>query len=102
MKSLKTTFAAFVMMFVLVFGTTFANAGIIIAAQGGTGDCTVAKSSGTYGKVSDGGKLNTGIIIAYTGIIIAYTGIIIALKEDSTTTKQCVETNVQKVGIIIA
>jgi hypothetical protein len=31
MKNLTNTFAAIVMMFVIVFGTTFANAGIIIA-----------------------------------------------------------------------
>ena len=97
MKNLKTTFAAFVMMFVLVFGTTFANAGIIIARDGGTCDSTATKSAG--------GKLNTGIIIAYTGIIIAYTGIIIAFDGSKTASEPCgtkTSTKTASVGIIIA
>ena len=92
MKNLKTTFAALVMMFVLVFGTTFANAGIIIARDGG--NCTAATKSA-------GAKLNTGIIIAYTGIIIAFTGIIIAVKDETTSTP-CQDTTTANVGIIIA
>ena len=93
MKNLKSTFTALVMMFVIAFGTTFANAGIIIAAREG-GDC---KTSATK-KTDD--TMNTGIIIAYTGIIIAYTGIIIALKGEEAPAP-C-ESKESAVGIIIA
>ena len=102
MKNLKNTVAAFVMMFVLVFGTTMANAGIIIARDGGSCSTTATKSAGA--------KLNTGIIIAYTGIIIAYTGIIIAFDGSKTASEPCETrqvdskstTKTASVGIIIA
>ena len=102
MKNLKTTFAALVMMFVLVFGTTLANAGIIIAREGGTCDSSATKTSG--------GKLSTGIIIAFTGIIIAKTGIIIAFDGAETSSQPCgtnqvdskKATSTASVGIIIA
>ena len=99
MKKLKTTFVAFVMMFVLVFGTTFANAGIIIARDGGTCNSTAATTAG--------GKLNTGIIIAATGIIIAFTGIIIAFNDTQTASQPCGAKQVDSesatmTGIIIA
>lgn len=88
MKNLKTTFTALVMMFVIAFGTTFANAGIIIAgAKEEPVSCKSTKS-----------VVDHGIIIAYTGIIIAYTGIIIAVKGD---TAPCQSAPVEK-GIIIA
>ena len=73
------------MVAVLAFGTTFANAGIIIAGLTDKNDpCTAPVE-----------KVNDGIIIAgFTGIIIAgFTGIIIAGAADQPTTN-C--------GIIIA
>jgi hypothetical protein len=72
MKNAKATIAAVTMMVVMVFGTTLANAGIIIARSE---PC----------KVQPKGRIDlTGIIIA--GIIIAKTGIIIARTDPSTDT----------------
>ena len=92
MKNLTNTFAAIVMMFVIAFGTTFANAGIIIA-KSETPETTCGKDTGVVGKIR--GIVLTGIIIAKTGIIIAKDGIIIARDQpcSSTATKE---------GIIIA
>ncbi len=77
------------MLFVLAFGTTFANAGIIIA---GFNDKSTTKSEQTCPQ--PGEKEDFGIIIAGFGIIIAgFTGIIIAGAAEAPTTN-C--------GIIIA
>jgi len=92
MKNLTNTFAAIVMMFVIVFGTTFANAGIIIA-KSETPEPTCNSNRGVFDKI--GGVVLTGIIIAKTGIIIAKGGIIIARDQPCTST-------VTKDGIIIA
>jgi hypothetical protein len=80
MKNLKNMLAAITMMAILVFGTTFANAGIIIAGaeSGDSKTCGEGSKDGGFG-VS--GIIIAGIIIARTGIIIANAGIIIA-KED--------------------
>ncbi len=78
MKNFKNTFAAVMMMAVMVFGTTFANAGIIIArnADGAvkssdtkttsTSTCDEPQSDlvGIIAKDSDSGVVNCGIIIA--------------------------------------
>ncbi|PYS86501.1 MAG: hypothetical protein DMF62_15755 [Acidobacteria bacterium] len=92
MKNLNNTFAAVVMMFVIAFGTTFANAGIIIAKSEAR-EPTCSTNKGVFDKI--GRILLEGIIIAKTGIIIAKEGIIIARDQPctSTTTKE---------GIIIA
>ena len=90
MKNLKNTIAAIMMIGVMVFGTTFANAGIIIA-RGADGD---TKKSDTTSVCEEPQSTLTGIIIAFTGIIIAgKTGIIIAREKDMT---------VVNCGIIIA
>ena len=68
MKNLNNKFAAIVMMFVIAFGTTFANAGIIIA-KSETPETTCGKDTDVVGKIR--GIVLTGIIIAKTGIIIA-------------------------------
>ncbi len=89
MRNLKNTLAAFTMMFVLAFGTTFANAGIIIA---GFNEKSTTKSEQPCTQPSE--KEDWGIIIAGVGIIIAgFTGIIIAGAAEAPTT-EC--------GIIIA
>jgi hypothetical protein len=82
MRNLKNMLAAITMTAILVFGTTFANAGIIIAGaeRGDSKTCSEDTKDGGFG-VS--GIIIAGIIIAKTGIIIANAGIIIA-KEDPT------------------
>lgn len=90
MRNLKNTVAALTMIAVLTFGTTFANAGIIIA---GFNEKSTTKQEPCRepGETKERG----GIIIAgITGIIIAgLTGIIIAGAAD-TPQENC--------GIIIA
>jgi len=68
MKNLKNTFAAFTMIAVLAFGTTFANAGIIIlrSADAPTQDTC----SDTKGILDEVQEMLGGIIILRTGIII--------------------------------
>ncbi len=89
MKNVKNTLAAFTMMFVLAFGTTFANAGIIIAGLNDKSSTTKTEDPCT--QTSE--KEDWGIIIAGVGIIIAgFTGIIIAGAAEEPT--EC--------GIIIA
>jgi hypothetical protein len=86
---------AAILMAVMTTGTTFANAGIIIAKEGTT---TCTTETETKSVLHDlGGLVLEGIIIAKTGIIIAKEGIIIA--KDSTTT--CEESKTRE-GIIIA
>ncbi|CAN5575073.1 hypothetical protein BH24ACI3_BH24ACI3_14970 [soil metagenome] len=78
MKNLKNTLAAFTMMFVLAFGTTFANAGIIVA---GFNERSTTSRNGNPCKDSSE-KQDVGIIVAGIGIIVAgltgFTGIIVA------------------------
>jgi len=96
MKNLKNTFVAITMMTVLAFGTTFANAGIIIAGLKDSGE-TKDKGKRPVTTCTEPAKSDlTGIIIAgYTGIIIAgLTGIIIAGVADDGGVTNC--------GIIIA
>lgn len=66
MRNLKNTIAAAAMFAILVFGTTFANAGIIVAGLTETNDPCVEKTE----------KVDWGIIVAgVTGIIVAgFTG----------------------------
>ena len=92
MRNVKTTVATAVMMTALTFGTSVANAGIIIAKSGETTSCTESKN--VVGSVA--GLVLEGIIIAKTGIIIAKVGIIIA-KEGT-----CTDTANTREGIIIA
>jgi hypothetical protein len=74
MKNLKNTVAAVAMMAVMVFGTTFANAGIIIAGRTTENVKTSAPDpcSGT------GTDIKSDVISELGGIIIAGFGIIIA------------------------
>ncbi len=88
MKNLKNMFAAATLMTVMVFGTTFANAGIIIA-RGSDADTKQTTTRPTACEEPQSSFV--GIIIAFTGIIIAKTGIIIAK-----------DTPVVNCGIIIA
>ncbi len=77
MKKLKNTLAAFTMMFVLAFGTTFAHAGIIVA---GFNERSTTTRSGDPCKESkeSNEKQDVGIIVAGAGIIVAGIGIIVA------------------------
>ena len=71
-EKMKNALTALVLIAVMTFGTTFANAGIIVAGFTGGNPCTA--------------KSNTGIIVAgFTGIIVAgFTGIIVAgAKEEA-------------------
>lgn len=88
MKKLQKIVASFTLLTVLLFGSTFANAGIIVA---GLNDSDVDSEPCTE-KVEV--KLDHGIIVAgFTGIIVAgFTGIIVA---------GAVDTNVD-CGIIVA
>lgn len=95
MKNIKNTIAAAVMMSALTFGTSVANAGIIIAKSGEATRCTTSDARTVVDKLT--GMLLEGIIIAKTGIIIAKEGIIIA-KEGTT----CSEPAKTREGIIIA
>jgi len=86
MRKVRNTIAAVTMSAVLLFGATFANAGIIIAGLADTpkteDPCTDKTATKTDGKSSELG----GIIIAgLTGIIVAdFTGIIVTdIKADS-------------------
>lgn len=94
MKNVKNTFAAAIMMTALTFGTSVANAGIIIAKSEAT-TCTSTTGSKFLDNVT--GMVLEGIIIAKTGIIIAKEGIIIA--RDGAT---CSEPRKTSEGIIIA
>lgn len=91
MKNLKNTFAGIIMMGVLAFGTTFANAGIVIAL---TGEGDVKKE--TKPTVCEEPQSSiTGIVIAFTDIILsAKTGIILTRVKDTTVVVNC--------GIVIA
>ena len=96
MKKVRNIIAAATMSAMLLFGTTFANAGIIVAGltdKPETDPCTVT------GEKVDSGIIVTdldGIIVAgLTGIIVAgYTGIIVAGVKQDTTPVNC--------GIIVA
>jgi hypothetical protein len=91
MKNLKNIVATIIL--ITAFGTTFANAGIIIAK-----DSAQCPSSGNAGILEQiGGRILQGIIIAKTGIIIARDGIIIAKEGAGTCDSQ-----LTKEGIIIA
>ena len=94
MKNVKNTIAAAVMMSALTFGTSVANAGIIIAKSGEATRCT----DNTTVVDTITGMVLEGIIIAKTGIIIAREGIIIA-KEGACTDS---DTSKTREGIIIA
>lgn len=96
MKNVKNTVAAAIMMSALTFGTSVANAGIIIAKSGEATQCSTGTDSTTVVDQVTGLVLE-GIIIAKTGIIIAREGIIIA-KEDAT----CTDSSKTREGIIIA
>lgn len=92
---MKNTIAAAIMMMVMALGTTVANAGIIIAKEGTSGQCqSTTESKNMLHEL--GGMILEGIIIAKTGIIIAKEGIIIA-KDGAAT---CTSTKTE--GIIIA
>jgi hypothetical protein len=84
MKNPKNTLAAITMMAVLAFGTTFANAGIIIAGLKDDGGKTRTTQKETTADPCGEPSSESGIIIAgLAGIIIAgYTGIIIAGAKD--------------------
>lgn len=72
---MKKTLTAITLAIVLMFGTTFANAGIIIAGADAKTEEPCKDDGKDTGLV---GIIIAGIIIAKTGIIIAKTGIIIA------------------------
>ena len=74
MKNIKNTVATAIMMTALTFGSSVANAGIIIA-KAETTPCTT-DSKTVLDRMT--GMVLEGIIIAKTGIIIAKEGIIIA------------------------
>jgi len=79
MKNLKNTFAAFTMMAVMALGTTFANAGIIIAGRTADGDKQTQKTEQCTNQTEVKNDLGGIIIAGFVGIIIAgRTGIIIA------------------------
>ena len=92
MISLKNFVAAITMMTVLVFGTTFANAGIIVA---GFSKDAKTRTIATEPCTETSEKPDWGIIVAgITGIIVAgFTGIIVAGATETPTT-EC--------GIIVA
>ena len=91
MRNLKNTVAAITMMAVIVFGSTFANAGIIVAGFGDETEKTTTEQPCT----EPTGKTDWGIIVAgATGIIVAgFMGIIVAGATDAPNT-EC--------GIIVA
>ena len=93
MKNLKNIVATFIM--ISAFGTTFANAGIIIAKEGTSATTCSTSETSILERVT--GRVLQGIIIAKTGIIIARDGIIIAKDGASS----C-NTELAKTGIIIA
>lgn len=95
MRKVRNTIAAVTMSAVLLFGATFANAGIIIAGladQPKTDPCTDTTATKTDDKSTDLG----GIIIAgLSGIIVAdFTGIIVTDLKTNSEPVNC--------GIIIA
>ena len=87
MRNVKNTLTALTLMAVLAFGTTFANAGIIVAGA-------TAKTDDPCTEPTE--KVDYGIIVAgFTGIIVAgFTGIIVAGATDDGSTTNC--------GIIVA
>ncbi|MDM7921819.1 MAG: hypothetical protein QUS14_05925 [Pyrinomonadaceae bacterium] len=89
MRNVKNFFAAATMMVVLVFGTTFAHGGIIVA---GFGEKTRTTTTKTEVCTEPQGKVDWGIIVAGMGIIVAGFGIIVAGATEAPT--EC--------GIIVA
>lgn len=89
MKNIRNTFAAATLMTVLAFGTTFANAGLLISdLQGNNPEpCTVKDGIVVAGV--------TGIVVAgITGIVVAgLTGIVVAGANDAPT---------ENCGIVVA
>ena len=96
MKNFKTTTMSAMMMAIMLFGTTFANAGIIMAGarDGGKTKTTSTKTAPCNGSNPD--ATYRGIIFAgFTGIIMAgFTGIIMAGAKNTTPQVSC--------GIIMA
>jgi hypothetical protein len=103
MKKIQNILAAMTLAAVVLFSTTFANAGIIIAGYTGTTKDT--SSDPCTVETKDSAKVDNGIIVTdLTGIIIAgFTGIIIAgatgIIVTDATSKDSSTTNC---GIIIA
>ncbi len=91
---MKKTITTITLAAILTLGTTFANAGIIVAGRSADNTCSQSKD----GIIVAG---RDGIIVAgITGIIVAgLTGIIVAGLSDDTTTP-C--TTADKDGIIVA
>lgn len=96
MKKINNLVAAFTMMAVLAFGTTFANAGILVSDSVRDQPCD--QKSDDKGELGDIGAIITGIIIvAKTGIIIVAKGGILV----SDSVKPC-EGQVSKDGILVS
>lgn len=78
MKNLKNTVAAITLLAVIAFGTTFANAGIIVAGFNEKEETPCTETTRTE-------KMDWGIIVAgLRGIIVAgFTGIIVAGATDT-------------------
>jgi hypothetical protein len=102
MKKLQNILTATTLAAVILFSTTFANAGIIVAGYTDTKDTTTdpctTSTTGTKDGTVDSGIIVaglTGIIVAgFTGIIVAGATGIIVTDSKSTTTTNC--------GIIVA
>ena len=87
---MKKTIATITLAAIMTFGSTFANAGIIVAGRTADNGCTTTQNK-------------DGIIVAgLTGIIVAgLTGIIVAGLADTDTTP-CTTNSFAKDGIIVA
>lgn len=93
---MKKTITTITLAAIMTLGTTFANAGIIVAGRGVDNNTCSQSKDGIIVAGRD------GIIVAgLTGIIVAgLTGIIVAGLDDSSTTTPC--TSADKDGIIVA
>ncbi len=93
---MKKTITTITLAAIMTLGTTFANAGIIVAGRGVDNNTCSQSKDGIIVAGRD------GIIVAgLTGIIVAgLTGIIVAGLDDSSTTTPC--TTADKDGIIVA
>jgi hypothetical protein len=83
MKNVKKTVATAIVISTLTFGSSIANAGIIMSKNSERQQCTAASSSKTGFMSRVAGIILEGIIMSKTGIIMSKEGIIMS-KENST------------------
>jgi hypothetical protein len=99
---MKKTIATITLAAIMTFGTTFANAGIIVAGRSADNGCTQTQDKDGIIVAGRGGIIVAGFAGSGVGIIVAgltTVGIIVAGATDS---QPCTTTTVERDGIIVA